>query len=453
MLLHVCLGFALLAATPVWSQLGVIPYETSTATADGSQMETPPAVDGEVYPTVVGSEMRSNFMSAGLILDTSYHDNIFVGGSTTPVGDIAYSILPTITLDQKTPRQQLTLTYSPGYTFYQRTSALNASTQTAVLNYQYRLSQHLTIHVSDLFQKSPTIFNQLYPLSGPGISGSAQPSSAEVFAPYANPLTNTATAGVTYQFSRNDMIGADGIVTGTSYSNPAEAAGFYDSTSRGGSVFYSRRISSTQYTGVLYQYVNSHSSPVGEQADFAASQTNVQTHTILGFYTIYLTPTVSVSLSCGPQYSEAIQYPVPPVVSWTPSVRASIGWQTGRTNLVARYSRTITGGTGLSGAFESNSVNTSARWRMARRWTAQVVASYFSYKNSTPLFSSSSLDGGHTFWGTISLEHPLSEKLKVELRYAWLQQSNNSIATISAAPVSNNETVSISYQFSRALGR
>ncbi len=51
--------------------------------------------------------MRSNYLAAGLILNTAYNDNVPAGGSTTPVSDIIYSILPTITLDQTTPRQHL----------------------------------------------------------------------------------------------------------------------------------------------------------------------------------------------------------------------------------------------------------------------------------------------------------------------------------------------------------
>ncbi len=38
------------------------------------------------------------------------------------------------------------------------------------------------------------------------------------------------------------------------------------------------------------------------QANPVNAQTEVQTHTLLAFYTIYLNPTLSLSLSGGPQY-------------------------------------------------------------------------------------------------------------------------------------------------------
>src|SRR6202453_5284591 len=247
MLTRVCLCFALLTATPAWSQLEAVPFETASNPTDEAPMLTPPPVSGVAYPTAVGSQTRSNYLAAGLILNTAYDDNVLAGGSAIPVRDIIYSILPTISVNQTTPRQNLMLTYSPGFTIYQHTGALNAANQTAALNFQYHLTEHTTVVLSDFFQKSSNVFSQLYPISGEAISGSTQSQPAEVIAPYADRLANTSNAGITYQFSRNSMVGASGIVTESNYSNPTEAAGLYNSNSLGGSVFYSLRLSSAQY--------------------------------------------------------------------------------------------------------------------------------------------------------------------------------------------------------------
>jgi hypothetical protein len=453
MVSRVYLSLVLLSTSPVWSQIGSIPFETPARTSDEDRMYTPASLIGDAYPTKVGSQTRSNFVYAGLTLATSYNDNVFVSGSGTPTGDASYSISTAIALDQKTPRQELTFSYSPGYSFYHHTSELNAPTQKATLKYDYRLSQHTTIRVRDFFEESPDVFNQLYPPSGPGEFGSAPSQSPAVFATYANRLNNNAVADITYQFSRNGMIGAGGLTTVLNYSNPSEATGFYNSNSHGGSAFYNRRLSSSQYAGVIYQYVRSQSNPVDEQTNSAASPTTVQTHTISGFYTIYFNPAFSLSLSSGPQYSDVLQSPLPPVHSWAPSVRASIGWQGRHTNFVARYSRTVTGGLGLSGAFTSYDAEATASWQMARTWTTELTASYVSYKNAAPLLSSSSSNDGNTLWGTISLRHELSEQLMLEFRYSRFQQSNDTNAAILAAPGSNNGAISISYRLRRPLGR
>jgi hypothetical protein len=451
MLTRVCLGFALLAATPIWAQLESTPFEIPTQPTDEAQMLTPPPVSGEAYPTTVGSETRSNYLAAGLNVNIAYNDNV-LGGSTNPISDVTYSISPAISLDKTTLRQHLTLTYAPGFTFYQHTSALNAANQIVGLNFQYRLSPHITFTFSDSFQRTSNVFNQLYPLPGGAIAGSAQSPPLGVVAPYAERLSNLANTGLRYQISRNGMIGVSGTFTESNYPNPAEASGLSNTNSGGGSAFYTQRLSSTQYIGVTYQYLNSQSSPVSAQATPDNAQSGTQTHTLLSFYTIYLNPTLSVSLSGGPQYFDISQSPHPPFRSWAPSGMASVGWQRSHTNAVASYSHTVTGAVGVSGAFVSNSTSASFSWQIARTWNIGWAADYSTSKSVAPLIFSSS-SGGHTVSGTVSVQHSISEHLKAELGYARLNQSYSGVEVISNSPDSNREFISVSYQFTRPLGR
>jgi hypothetical protein len=452
MLTRVCLGFVLLAAPPVWSQLGSVPFDMPDTTTDEARMLVPPPVSVQGYPSTVGSEIRSNYLAAGLIFNTAYSDNVLPGTSTVPVSDFIYSVLPTIALSQTTPRQQLALTYSPGFTFYQHTGALNAMNQAANLNFQYRLSQHTTINLSDSFQKTSNVFDQLYPPSGAGVVSGSQPPSAEVVAPYADRLNNGANAMLNYQFNRNGMIGVGGTSTKSNYSNPSQAQGFYNSSALGGSIFYTQRLSSRQYIGVTYQYLKGQSDPVNAQASPMNAQTSTQTHTVLPFYTVYLDPTISISISVGPQYLDATQNPSPSVRSWTPSAMASIGWQRSRTNFVLTYARTITGSTGLPGAFDSNATTASMQWQITRTWNIGAGGNYFINKNVTPSFSSSN-PGGHTISGTVSVQHSIGEHLSAEIGYNRLHQSYSGIPVISDVPNSNREYISLSYQFTRPLGR
>jgi hypothetical protein len=452
MLTRVYLGLVLLTATPVWSQLTATPFEVPITSVDEAHMLTPPPVSTEGYPTIVGSQMRSNYLAAGFTFSTAYNDNVLTGNSATPASDFIYTIAPSIAFNKTTERQHLTLTYSPGFTFYQHTSTLNAANQNAAVNFQYRLSEHTTISLGDSFQKSTNVFDQFYPVSGETVSGSPKAPPTGVVAPFAEQLSNSANIGLSYQFSRNGMIGASGIATENNYPNTAEAPGLYNSNSFGGSAFYTRRLSSSQYIGGTYQYLRSQSDPVNVQANPATAQPEVQTHTLLAFYTIYLNPTLSLSLSSGPQHADATQAPSPPFSSWTPSVTASVGWQRNHTNFVASYLRTVTGGLGLPGAYNSNSTNASVRWQMARSWNIGAAGSYFNNKNLTPSFPSSN-PGGQTASGTASVQYFMSEHLSVELGYSRVHQSYSGIAVISAAPDSNRGFVSLSYRVTRPVGR
>jgi hypothetical protein len=451
MLKRIYLGFVLLMARPVWSQLGSTPFEMPTTSVDESPMLTPPPVSAEGYPTTIGSQMRSNYLAAGLIFNTAHSDNVPVSGSNTPASDFIYTVSPSIALSKTTPRQNLALIYSPGFTFYEHTSTLNAGNQNAAVNFQYRLSKHTTISLNDSFQKSSNIFDQIN-APGQAISGSSQAPPVAVVAPFAEQLSNTANVEITSQFSRNRMIGASAIVTERNYPSPAEASGLYNSNSLGGSAFYSQRLSATQYIGVTYQYLRSLANPVGAQANSSNAQAEVQTHTVLPFYTIYFTPTFSLSLTGGPQYFDASQSPSLPVRSWAPSAMASVGWQRSHSNFVASYSRIVTGGLGLPGAFDSNSANASVGWQIARPWSVGLAGNYSINKNVTPQIPSSN-PGGHTVSGTVSVQYSISEHLKADLGYTRLHQSYSGVAVISGAPDTNREFISVSYQFSRPLGR
>lgn len=449
--MHNCayLGLVLLAATSAWSQVGSTPFEMATTPTEKTRMLTPPPVSGQTYPTIVGSEARSNYLGAGVVLTTAYNDNVLAGGSNPPVHDVIYSIWPTIQLEQTTLRQHRTFTFRPGFTIYQHTSTLNGADQGASANFEYRTSEHTTINLSDTFLKTSNVFNQAFV---GGISGSPQAPPAGIVAPFADQLSNTANAGMSYQFGRNSMIGGRGIATDIHYPNPEQALGIYDSNSRGGMAFYSQRLSNSQYAGVTYQYLTSQTNPVTAQGTPLNMGIEVQTHTTLPFYTLYFSPALSFSLSGGPQYVDSTQPGSQPFRTWTPAAIVSLARQTNRTNFVVSYSRTVTGGSGLLGTFSSNSANGALRLQLARTWTLGSTVSYSNERNITRYFVTSS-PGGHTLSGDVLLQYSLSAHLDAEVGYGRLHQSYSGIAVVSNAPDSNREYVSISYQFTRSLGR
>jgi hypothetical protein len=270
-----------------------------------------------------------------------------------------------------------------------------------------------------------------------------------VVPPVADRLSNNADAEISYQFARMSMVGASGTFTNLHYPDPAEVPGLYDSSSKGGSAFYNHRLSKKNYLGVQYQYSRILAFPVGPQFD-------TQTHTLFLFYTVYFKPTLSLSLSGGPQRYEASQGSLFDSHSWSPAVNASLGWRGRFTTFAASYSRTVSGGGGLVGAFESNSATASARWQMARMWSIGTAASYAIYKNvltSVPASVGINTQGGHSIAGTVSLQHPIGQHFNAELGYTRMHQSYSGITVVSVAPDTNREYISISYRFNRPLGR
>ena len=439
MLTRIYVIVMLLAALPVWSQGG-------TNGTGGSAMQTPPPVSGEAYPMAVGSEARSNYLRAGVVLTTAYNDNVLTGIGSEPISDVSYTISPTIALDHTTPRLHQTLTYSPGFTFYQHMGDLNQGSQNLNLNFQYRLSPHITVTVRDTFLKTSNLLNQPFPPYGGSISGSAQSPLKAVVAPTADQLNNNANMELTYQFGRNTMIGASGTFTNLHFPNPSEAIGLSNSDSQGGSVFYSYRLSRTLYFGATYQYSRIFSYPQNEP------QNETQTNAGLLFFTIYLKPNLSLSLSGGPQHYNFSQPSLRSSGSWSPAAIVSMGWQGHHTSFSALYAQVITAGEGLSGAYHSNSANASARWQLERNWTVGLTAGYAVTANVDSTMSQAN-PGGRSASVTASVQHPVSERVNVEFGYTRLHQSYPTIAVVSNAPNTNREYIAVSYRFTRPLGR
>ncbi len=456
----ISVGLVLLAAAPLWSQDEQRPIPAPAATGpsndvstsdDADRMLTPPPVSGQSYPTSIASGERSNYLRGGLAFTTAYTDNAVGAVNGAPVSDVSYSVWPTIALDETTPRSHLVLTYAPGFTFYQRESSLNQADQNASINFQYRLSPHVTFSARDGFQKSSSVFNQPDLASAGAVSGSTQEGNFSVIAPIADQLSNSGNVSITYQFAANSMVGAGGTFTNLHYPDQTEVTGLYDSSSQGGLAFYSVRISKINYFGATYQYQRLLSYP-------APGTNETQTHALLLFYTVYPTKRFSISVFGGPQYADiGPQFATtgttasPASQSWNPAAGGSLSWQGHLTSLAVSYAHLISSGGGLIGAVKTDSVSATIHQQLSRMLSASVAGGYANNDvlTATPLAASN----GHTVSGTASLQQQVGQHLNLQLGYTRLHQDYSTVAVLAATPDTNREFVSISYQFSRPLGR
>jgi hypothetical protein len=407
-------------------------------------MLMPAPISGAGYSMGFTSETRSNYLRGGLTFSTAYDTDAATGANGRAISELSYSIWPTISLDQTRSRLHWVLTYSPGFTFYQKTSGLNQADQNLAVDLKYQVSPHVTLAVRDTFVQTSNLLNQPYSNLEQPVSGGVSVPNNSVIAPLAETLTNTANVNLSYQFSANSMVGATGTFTNLHYPTQSQVPGLSDSSSKGGSAFYNYRISKMHYIGATYQYQEFLSFP-------ALGQSETQTHSMYFFYTVYLKPTFSISLFGGPQYSNTVQAGTPAMTGWSPSGGGSMGWQGKLTSLAASYSHAINGGGGLTGAVHSDNGSASLRRQLTRNLNAAISGSYSSNKlvDALPVFDTN----GHTISGSASLQRQVGERLNLQLQYTRLHQSYSEIAAISNIPNRDVAAVRISYQFSRPLGR
>lgn len=443
------------ATVPLWSQVqssGALPAGEEAAVwsrgdspdepaGEDAPMATPTPFSGEGYSLDFAVETpRTNYLLGRLGFGTAYDDNV-LPSSGQSVGDVAYSIWPSLALQQSRSRLRWNLNYTPGYTVHQRLSSVNGFDHDLAVGFQYRLSPHVTLNVADTFQKSPDLLglqSQNPSISGPqGVNG----PNDSIVPPGTVRISNFSDATLTYQFGPNAMIGARGTLSGLWYPDRAEIPGLYDSTGESATGFYSHRLSGRNSIGASY----------GFQRILTHDQAETQTQNILMFYTVDLPPHLALSIFAGPEHSDTHSELSSGLSRWTPAAGASLSWRGEHHSFVASYEHRISDGGGLSGASIFDRAEASARWQLARTLTATIGGGY----STNSVLESQNLSGfgGHTWSGTASLQHPLGEMMSLQMGYTRLHQSYSSISTISEFPDRNYVWVSLSYQFQRPLGR
>jgi hypothetical protein len=184
---------------------------------------------------------------------------------------------------------------------------------------------------------------------------------------------------------------------------------------------------------------------------------------------VYPTKRFSISVFGGPQYADSgpqlsacpiygvstcpvtVPAPTPVSRSWNPAAGGSLSWQGHLSSLAISYAHLISSGGGLIGAVTMDNVSVSIRQQLRRTLNATVAGGYAENDilAAAPLTSSN----GHTVSGTASLQQLFGQHLNVQVGYTRLHQNYSTVAVLAATPDTNREFVSISYQFSRPLGR
>jgi hypothetical protein len=121
------------------------------------------------------------------------------------------------------------------------------------------------------------------------------------------------------------------------------------------------------------------------------------------------------------------------------------------TNFALSYSHIISGGGGLIGAVKMDSASALIHQQLARRLSGSIGGGYS--QNDVLVSALAGATNGHTISGTASLQQQFGQHINVQLGYTRLHQNYSGVPVLAATPNTNRESISISYQFSRPLGR
>jgi hypothetical protein len=326
------------------------------------------------------------------------------------------------------------------------------------MDFEYRLSPHVNLAVTERFLLTTGFFDQVQSspdLSGGGILG--QPNQT-VITPLAKTIGNNVNGQLSWQFGAGSMVGFSGGYYNSSYRDvPTGTTSLLDTTTESASAFYSHRISARNWVGVRYGFQHLSFEPGGEQTN---------THSVIYFHTIYLKPTMQLSFFAGPEYSEVdseivvpeLQLPVVSFVSfpvsdrtWSGAGGASFSWQGQHTSVGAEFVRRVSDGGGVQGTVLANSVNAGLRRQITRSTTLSLGGTYAS---GDALFASVTGTGLlKTATGTLGISHRLGAHFGLDVNYTRAYQEPAAGASVTLPAYHNRGAVTLSYDFSRPLGR
>jgi len=148
------------------------------------------------------------------------------------------------------------------------------------------------------------------------------------------------------------------------------------------------------------------------------------------------------------------------VGQWKPAGGASLNWQGHLNSFALSYVHIVSGGGGLIGAVQMDSATASVRQQFTRFLSGSIAGGYAQNNVLGGPFASTTGGGsftvftkGHSISGTASLQQQFGQHVALQLGYTRLHQDYSNVAVLALTPDTNREFVSLSYQFSRALGR
>ena len=449
MLLVGCVIFGTCWFSHAQSDPGAAPSESvPEAALPYSEVLAPPMPVARVRaPLTLGSEApRSNFIRGSFGITAAYDDNM-LSTTTHRVGDASYLFFPTLDFVQTRGRWLWDVNYSPGFTINQRVSERNQAAHDLHLLLGYRLSPHVTLQLHDSFSKSTSLFSDFSGMRPEPPGPQPGPNLSPVI-PITKRTGNTSGVDLTYQFGRDSMIGASGGYYFVDYGAVEATSGqtyrLIDTRSWNADTFYTHRFGGRHWLGVSYMMQRLMFDP--------GYPTEVQR--ALGFYSVLLGSHISFSLWAGPERASSLVAGLQPGLvgptwhapQWNGAGGVQWNWQGQRTAFGIGYTRQTSDGGGLAQAVRMNLASAEVRRQLTRRWDASLGAMYARNDALNP----PAIQAMRGLSGTADLRWQMTEQVGLAVRYARYRQEY----TLRGVPADRNRaSVSISYSFSRPVGR
>lgn len=443
-------GSSLLSVSSEGSSSSVVSGEKPRPTTSSGPH---PYGDAEkTRPDYAGTSYPRNIFLLAFSGGSSYDDNIF-GNNKQRISDVDFLFGPSLSLRREGKSLSLALSYQPHFRIYQKTSEQNSLDQSLALDTTYRVSSRLAfrgrtsaLYTTGIFQSSG---NEEFL---PGL-GSPSGLNETLFTPTVRQLTLNSRIDATYQATAHDTLDLFVGQSTLDFKQQISSAGNLQNTKdRETGLVFTHRLSPHITLGANYML---------EDLRFGLDSRTL-VHSAFFSYAEQLSPSWSLSLFGGPQYShlhDLVLLPLGPFTFQIPVFQASWNWAVGGTltkqleKSVFQFSagHQVSNGGGLLGAVVSSSAATSVRRRLPGRWDATLSAGY---ANNSNLESASARGAYQSLTAAGGLEHALTERLSFRMRYEFLRQRGTGQSPLFGRFDRNLWSLELYYRFDQfVLGR
>jgi hypothetical protein len=415
-----------------------------------------PTVNGDSGSLAFSGEAeRVNLLSGGVSLSSTYDDNAL----STPgdkVGNVGYQVNPSLSIVEARAQTLFTLNYNPGFLWNERLPQRYMADHNLDFNFQYRLTESLSVRVHDQLIDQSTSFNALNQNSLlPGGNVLTAPNQS-ITTPLTTQFTNVTNVDLVDRVGEGTNIGVSGSFNKLNFSDTSTSpVQLYDNEAWSGDAFFSHRLSERHTIGVTYTFQKI--STFGEILEHTESQS------VLLFYTLTIKPGMTLSVFAGPDHSitnDQFLYSLGPVsvpinqteAMWLVDEGATFAWQGQQTSARINLIHHVADGGGLTGAVQLYSGTAGLRRQISKTWTGDFDLTY-GKNNPLSHYFGNAFSG---FGGTVGLSKTFGEHFTVGTRYgrSFQRFEDYGVTTPSSGFSANHNQgwITVTYRFSRPLG-
>jgi hypothetical protein len=417
-----------------------------TAQPSVEQTPAPPTMVGQDIPRRLPIEgAGANYVAGGISITQMYTDNADLT-NTNRLSDLSWEFSPHLALVHSSTRLTYDLDAMAGFVVNRTLSDRNRATETGAADLSYRLTQFVTLRLSDSFMNTTGLWSGLNPETGtPGTGiGAVQQPNSSVFT-YNQFRSNAVLGELSAQLGASTFAGVRGTHSYTWFPDGASsplAGTLYDGQVYSAEAFYNHHFSARNWGGITIR---------AERFDLERSVGRTDTGSLLFLYGVNIRPNTSLSFFAGPELSvtavpQGIAVPLNPFPRrlWSPAAGAVFSWQGHTTSASASFIRQINSGGGLASAVTL----TSAGGNVLRQFGRHLgFGPGFVYSESAPIISTETL---RTYSGLVQFTYHIGRNYLVSGGYARDEQ--RAVTTNNSASA-DRVWISFSLDFIRPLGR